>query len=198
MFSSFKEDLPLFKDLPKAPTLGSLSFLVKQGSSDIRELFEDNWTTSCLTYAAAVEVYSRIAELQKEELFDEDDPLFAAVRRLILCAANSPARSLQFYRYLAEKRALRATPRPGTQRQEIISQEEAKSLNAKIDTAKKLSRSTGSQRGQRGRRGRGFGTYFGPRNPFFHYGYQGGYRGGRRGGPRGRRGRGRGRPGGRQ
>lgn len=197
-FTSLKDELVLFRDLPKPPTLGSLGFLIKKGASDIREIFEDNWTASCLTYAAAAAIYSRIAKLLEEEKIEEGDEILTLARRLILCASNSPARSLQIYKYIAEKQALRSTPKPGTSREEIISGEEAKAINSKLDSAKKLaqaSKSRGRGRGRGPGRTRGFSTYFQQSYypfPGFYQPYQ---RGRGQGRGRGRRG---GRRGGRQ
>ena len=186
-----KDEFVIYKDLPRAPTLGSLGFLIKKGAADLREQFEDHWQTSCLSYAAAAAIYVRVAELLEEKKIDEDDEITTLARRLILCTSNAPARSLQIYRYIAEKQAVKSTPKPGTAREEIISGEEAKSLNAKIDTAKKLEKNSkpANRRGRRG--GRGFGTYFGPNSyfsafPGLNYSYRGrrgrrGRRGGRRG-----------------
>ena len=91
-YKAIKEALPLFPDLPKAPSLGALSFLLKQGSKDIREQFEDHWTTSCLTYAAACQVHVLLSEAVEQKVLPEDQAdLFAALRRLICCASNGPA-----------------------------------------------------------------------------------------------------------
>ena len=48
-FRYLQETLPLYKDLPKAPTLGDLSSLShKFGPSQFKQQFEDTWTSTNL------------------------------------------------------------------------------------------------------------------------------------------------------
>ena len=85
-YASLKEELPLSQDLPRAPSLGSLAFLIKKGSQDRREQFEDHWASSTLTYAAAAEVYAELTRLLNAGTIPDDDPVFQAGRRLLLAA----------------------------------------------------------------------------------------------------------------
>ena len=142
-YKAVREKLQLYKDLPKPPTLGSLGFLVKKGSGDIKEIFEDSWTNNCLTYAAACDVYVHLTQLLETEAIPEDHEIFKAARRLILVASNAPARNLQTYKYIARKQVLKSTPKPGNSRDQVLSESEAKEINTELDTLNKLQRKAG-------------------------------------------------------
>ena len=167
LFKRFKEEVPLATDLPRAPTLGQASFLIKGGSKDIKDQFEDSWATTGLVHACAAQVLKEVQEAVKDQQLPEDHDLVYSSRRLVLAAANAPARALATYKWLATKSAVASAPKPGTQKADILSADELKSINTALDTTQKLQRKTGSafsaflqpRRGRgnryRGRRGRG-------------------------------------------
>ena len=192
-FARLREELTLCKDLPKPPSLGNLSFLLGKRNNDLRELFEDNWTAACLNCAAAAEVHVELARSTEPDeegktALDPSELVFKAIRRLILTAANVPARSLEIYKYIATKSTLKATTKPGSRRDEVISTEEAKTLNAKLDTATKLSKKLYTPRFHRPRQNRYTFQWQGIPGSYQHTGRRGGRHRGR-GGRRGRRGR---------
>ena len=189
-FRDLKEELKLFDDLPKAPTLAGANFLIRKGGPELRELFEDNWSACTLAYAAAAELYTVIAETgtQEDSKIDQGHPIFKSARKNLLATANTLKRSLQVYKYLAQKTVIKGKQKPGSERESVSSAEEIKTINAEIDTLNKLNKKTKPQRG----RGRGFFAHFGARGrgrqPTYYPGnYRG--RGGRRGRARGRGGR---------
>jgi hypothetical protein len=187
VFSTLRENLTLYKSLPKPPSLGSLNFLITKGATDIKEQFEDHWTAASVSYAAACEVYVQIARLVEDAKIAPDHELVAATRRLLLTVQNTPARALQTYKHLARRQALKGAAKPSQTRDQVLTADEAKALHTEIDTARKLKQKTSTK--PRRRYGQGFYTSFKP-SPSTYPSNRGG---GNRGRGRGRRGRGRGR-----
>ena len=184
------DELKSFKSLPKPPVLGECAFLLKRSGSDVRETFEDSWTTSTLTHAAVAEVCVQLLKAHQEDLIPEDHVLFQQARKASLCTTNSLHRSLEVCECIAKRAAVKSTPRPGSQKTSVLTQEEAKEINTSLDTAKKSQRNVSNQAPPRRNRASSqcnFRFYPGVT------GARGGHRGRHRGRPRGRRGSGRGR-----
>lgn len=187
VYRALTQELKLFPSLPRAPTLGEYSFLLKKSGSEVKELFEDHWATSTLTYSAAAELYVQLVKAKDDEKLAEDSPIFDVARKLLLCSTNSLGRSLEVYKYLATKATLKTAPRPGTQRSSVLSTEEAKNLNCQIDITRKLQQNSKPK----------VPPYRPPSQRTYYFGqypgvYRGsGFRGSRGNRSRGRRGRGR-------
>lgn len=177
-----REQLPLYAALPKPPTLGEFNFLLGKKGNDLRELFEDNWKASTLSYAACAEVFTALAELTRDDseekhLSEEAKKLLtSAATKALLSANNSLARSREYYQYLAVKAANRDATKPGSNREKLIAESNAKEICQVLDTKSKLKRLTQPtrprgrgryqnrywrSRGGRGRRN--FPTYYNPR-----------------------------------
>ena len=167
IFKFLKESFALFPHLPKAPTAGECGFLLTKKANLVTELFNDTWTSATLNYAAAAEVYTCVAALLKEGKLDEDSELIKASGGALLASSNVLARSVQFYKHLIKKQANKDAPRPGTERQPILTEVDAKGIATALETRQKLERLTNRGRGGRFSRGRGRGR--GRRKPRRHY-----------------------------
>ena len=139
---TLKEELKLATALPGPPSLGELQFLIKHGASDIKELFEDTWNSATLAYAAAAQVCVDLSRLLEAGDIPEDDDIFTNVRRLLLTTSNVPARSLLTYKYIARKQANKQAVKPGSERDRVLTTQEAKDLNTTLETAAKLKKKT--------------------------------------------------------
>ena len=189
LYRSYKEELPLLQDLPKAPALGSFNFLLPKQASGLKDLYEDNWNSSLLTYAAVSDLYLRILQLVEEKKITSDSEVVQSATRALLCASNQPARNLQQYRYQATRRVNKHALKPGTERDTVINEEDAKSLQTAVDTASKLEKLT-----RKSSRPKAFGSriqYYGREHRYSDYTQynRGNYRGRRGGRGRGRGGR---------
>lgn len=181
-FKFLKEQLPLTAALPKPPVLGEYQFLLSAGGHNLKDLFEDNWNTASLAYAASAEAFTSLSEyLEGEDIDKESNPvqeLIRAVRIALLTSQHTLARTRDFYRYLAKRTANKTVAKPGQNRTSVIQEADAKQISTAIETKTKLQRLTqpktrGRERG-RGRQNR----YWRPRNQ--RWGFSGrGRRGGR-------------------
>ena len=137
-FKHLKEKLSLFPFLPKAPALAEFAFLLqKKGGPLLKEQFEDQWQAATLNYAAAAEVFTALAELAEDQKADIATALQAASTNL-LTASNVFARALSTYKSIAIRQANRSAQRPGQERETILSTEDAKAIQASLDTEAKL------------------------------------------------------------
>ena len=194
LYKAYKDELPLLADLPKAPTLGSLGFLLPKNATGIKEIFEDNWNSSLLSYAANADLFLQLAQRIEDGKEDANSDLVKAATRALLCAANQPARNLEQYKYQAQRRVDKHAQKPGSTRDTVITEDEAKALHTTLETASKIERLS-----RRGSGIKGISAIFNNRGRGNRYGSGGGrYRPQwfSRGSFRGRRGRG-GRTGGR-
>ena len=143
LFKHIRGTLKLYPHLPKPPSLAEFTFLLqKKGGSLLRESFEDNWTAGTLAYAAAAEVFVQLCKLVNAEAVSVQSPLFHAAKTSLLCASNVLARSIVQYRHQAERQANRHAARPGQERSRLLSIEDAKTIQASLDTQSKLLRTT--------------------------------------------------------
>ena len=176
-----KEQLPLCAALPRPPTLGEFNFLLGKKGNDLRELFEDDWKASTLTHAACAEVFTVLAELSTEDNNDErqqlseeaQQQLTSAATKALPSASNSLARSREHCQCLAVKAANEDAPKPGSNREKLIAEPNAKGICQVLDTKSKLKRLTQTPK-LRGR-GRCQNRYWrnrggrGRRNSTYHY-----------------------------
>mmetsp|Transcript_11780 Transcript_11780/g.23711 ORF Transcript_11780/g.23711 Transcript_11780/m.23711 type:complete len:250 (+) Transcript_11780:160-909(+) len=195
-YKAFKSELKLHESLPKPATLAEHSFLLPPKTrGKVKELYEDNYNAGILNYAAAADVYLQVLRLIGEEKLEKEDPLVSAVRKLLITASNTPARATSTYRRIASKSALSTA---GSDRESLLSNEEAKTINTTVDVAAKLRKATfpTAPRTDYRRRHQGGGfpnplLYRRPCQPsYYPRGRRGGrggnqhFRGGRRGGRR--------------
>ena len=138
LYKQFREELKLYKTLPRPPTLGSLSFLLPKGGSLLKELFEDNWSSTCLTYAAVAELLKEISDRLNAKELKANDNIVLLARKALLTASNAPKRSLSYYKYLAQRSAIRTAQKPGIKKGEVLSATETKQIQTTLDTASKL------------------------------------------------------------
>ena len=157
IFKFLKESFALFPHLPRAPTAGEHGFLLTKKANLATELFNDTWTSATLNYAAAAEVYTYVAALVEEGKLDGDSELIKASGGALLASSNVLARSAQFYKHLIKKQANKDAPKPGTERQPILTEADAKGIATALETRQKLERLTNRGRGGRPSRGRGRG-----------------------------------------
>ena len=167
-FKRFKDDSTIAAHLPKAPTPGAHDFLLPKSSADIRLQFEDAWTASSATYAAAAELFISIKHiLQAQDIDIKEDTretLQKQARRLLLLASNAPARHLSIFKYILKKTAVKSAQKPGSTREQALDEQEIKELSSTLDTISKLKRHLPGRgrrpQGRRPGRGNGFTSSF--------------------------------------
>ena len=157
IFKFLKEDLSLASHLPKAPSLGECSFLLSKKANLATELFNDTWASASLNYAATAETYCHLAELVEAGTLEADAQAVKAAGQALLTCSNVLARSLQFYKHLVKKQATKDAQKPGAQREQVLTEADAKALSTALETKAKLERLSKPSRGGRGGRGRGRG-----------------------------------------
>ena len=157
IFKYLKENLSLAAHLPKAPTLGEYSFLLSRKANLATELFNDTWTSASLNYAACADTYCYLAELVEAGSLEADSDAVKSAGQALLTASNILARSLQFYKHLVKKQATKDAQKPGTEREQALTEADAKAVATALETKAKLERLSKPSRGGRGPRGRGRG-----------------------------------------
>ena len=153
IFKFLKENLALAAHLPKAPSLGEHSFLLSRKANLATELFNDTWTSATLNCAACAEVYTFLAELVEAGTLEADSNAVKTAGQALLTSSNVLGRSLQFYKHLVKKQATKVAQKPGSEREQVLTEADAKAVATALETKAKLERLSNPSRG--GRRGRG-------------------------------------------
>ena len=194
-FKRFKEDLPLVKELPLAPTLDQ-DFLFKgQHSKAVRLLFEDSWSSLTVNYAQTVDLFTHLLRILDQHEVSADDEIRKSARRLLLLAQNAQARLLQQYKYLVTRHTLKGARAPGSSKDSLLTSTELKTICTTLETGNKIQRLSAQARRSQAQ---AFTAAFSRRRqqtPNSYYPYRPRGRGNnfyRRGRGGGRRGRGRG------
>lgn len=140
-FTHLREQLTVHPFLPKAPSLAEYQFLLaKKGGSLLKEQFEDSWSANTLTIAAVSQIAIELEKLTTSGVVSTDNPIVRATSNAILVSHNQQARAVSTYKYLAKRQANKDTAKPGSERGKILTEQEAKALQAELDTKAKLER----------------------------------------------------------
>ena len=136
-FKFLTEQLPVYKELPRAPTLAELQALTKKfNSSQFKSQFEDTWNSVNLSFAAIAAAFHEISLLVTAGTLGTEHAVVTAISKAYLAAGNVQHRAFTHFKHLASKQLLPSKtlgPKPA-----LFSTEETKNILSQAETVGKI------------------------------------------------------------